>query len=233
MSRSQVVDRIVELVHSSEARPRTAFALHVGGLLARRDRHFVEAMSRADIVYADGASVVLLAKAAGGRSTERSPTTDLGWDVLRRLSAESARPPRVSVLGGRPGVAEGALQVLVDAGVARAGVAEHGYHGDWSSALDRLAEVPSDVLIVGLGAPLEMIWTMEHLDRLPASLVLTCGGWLGFLVGEERRAPRLMQRWSLEWAYRLAQNPRRLARRYGLGALVTAQLWVQARGRRR
>ena len=233
LTRSQVVAQIVHLAQSSEGRPRTAFALHVGGLLARRDPRFVEAMRRGDIVYADGASIVLLAKAAGGRSIERSPTTDLGWDVLRRLSEESGLPPKVSVVGGRPGIAQAALEVLVEAGVARAGVVEHGYHAEWSEVLTRLARAPSDVLIVGLGAPLEMVWTMEHLDRLPAALVLTCGGWLGFLAGEERRAPGLLQRWGLEWAYRLAQDPRRLARRYGFGAWVTAWLWVRARARRR
>lgn len=45
-------------------------------------------------------------------------------------------------------------------------------------------------------------------------LTLCCGASINFLTGVERRAPQWMQRLSLEWLYRLLQNPRRLARRY-------------------
>ncbi|MCW2820159.1 MAG: hypothetical protein JWR42_2946 [Marmoricola sp.] len=225
----QVADRIVELALDPVGPPATAFALHVGGLLSRRDSAFVSAMGQADIVYADGASVVKLARAAGARVIERSPTTDLGWEVLRGLSRELGRPPVVAVVGGRPGVAETAQRRLVDQGVASAGLTAHGYHDDWAPVLDQLSREPSDVLVLGLGAPLEMRWAVDHLDRLSTGLVLTCGGWLGFLAGEERRAPSFLQRLSLEWAFRLVQSPRRLARRYALGAVVSAGLWLQAR----
>ena len=62
---------------------------------------------------------------------------------------------------------------------------------------------------------------------------MTCGGWFGFVVGDEQRAPEWMQRIGMEWTWRLAQSPRRLAKRYALGAVRTAQLVpVQVRSRR-
>ena len=225
----QVVEEVVRLARTPSPRARTAFALHVGGLLARHDEAFVTSMDAADLVYADGVSVVKVAQAAGAQTIERAPTTDIGWDVLQRLTEELGRPPLVSVVGGRPGVAHDALRTLVQAGVARPGLATHGYHQEWDGVLDELAEQRSDVLVLGLGAPLEMQWATQHADRVGGALVLTCGGWLGFLAGHERRAPALVRRLSLEWAYRLLQDPRRLFKRYGVGAVVTAMLYLRAR----
>ncbi len=224
LTKHQVVEMVARLAVGPCSSPATAFALHVGGLVARRDPEFVQAMRASNIVYADGASVVLAAKAAGAVRIQRAPTTDIGWEVLRRVTSERGVPPVVSVIGGAPGVAAQALDVLVAAGVARPGVVAHGYHDDWEGTLGMLQQHPSDVLIVGLGAPLEMVWVDEHLERLATGLVLTCGGWLGFLVGNESRAPQWVQRASLEWAYRLAHSPRRLVGRYARGAFTTAVL---------
>ena len=212
--------------------PATAFALHVGGLVARHDPEFVDAMGNASLVYADGASVVIAARAAGAKRIERAPTTDIGWELLSQLTSDRGTPPVVSVVGGRPGVADRALDVLVEAGVARRGVVDHGYHLGWESTIARLQQHPCDVLVVGLGAPLEMIWVQRHLEELATGIVLTCGGWLGFLIGEEARAPGWLQRFSLEWVYRLLQSPRRLLVRYARGAVATATLAVPALVRR-
>lgn len=204
--------------------PVTAFALHVGGLVARHDREFVEAMGTASLIYADGVSVVVAARAAGAKHIERAPTTDVGWELLRQLTADRSTPPVVSVVGGHPGLAAQALDVLVGAGVARPGVTDHGYHLNWDGTLRLLQANPCDVLVVGLGAPLEMVWVHKHLEELSAGVVLTCGGWLGFLAGNESRAPTWLQRTWMEWLYRLAQSPRRLAGRYARGALSTGVL---------
>jgi N-acetylglucosaminyldiphosphoundecaprenol N-acetyl-beta-D-mannosaminyltransferase len=233
LTSSDVVQELVRLVGPPSGHPARAFALHVGGLVARRDGGFVRAMNDAELVYADGASVVLIAKAAGARRISRSSTTDIGWDVLRGLTALRGEPPVVSIVGGRPGLAAEALDVLVQAGVARAGVTDHGYHDDWTETLRALRERPADVLVVGLGAPQEMLWVSQHHGELVAGLVLTCGGWLGFLVGAEARAPAWAQRLSLEWAFRLGQDPRRLASRYTRGAGATAILCLLALFRRR
>lgn len=72
--------------------------------------------------------------------------------------------------------------------------------------------------------PKEAIWAHQNLHELPPAVVLTCGGWFGFLVGNERRAPEVLQRLSLEWAYRLRQDFWRLAGRYSHGLLATVAL---------
>lgn len=230
--RDELVDHVVELCLEARTRPAFAYALHVGGLNARRERDFVVAMRQADVVYADGGSVVWLARLAGGTRIERSPTTDIGWQVMRGFADRVGRPPRVALVGGPDGLARRAADVLEDAGVAEAVLVEHGFHHDWTPVLARLRETAPDIIVIGLGAPREMIWSQRHRDELPPGLVLTCGGWFGHLVGDERRAPRLLRRSGLEWIARVAQAPARLGPRYARGAGATALLALSTLQRR-
>lgn len=206
---------------STSDRPFIAYALHVGGLNARQDKQFVVAMSGADTVYADGASVLLLAKLANGRHVQRAATTDLAWDVLREMNVALGRPTRVALVGGAEGLAQRAGVVLAsEAGVEIVGC-EHGFHQDWSPVLAKVAASEADIVIVGLGAPREMKWVEQHRDELPSCLIMTCGGWFGFVVKDETRAPAYLQKAGLEWSYRLMQAPSRLASRYSVGLWTT------------
>jgi N-acetylglucosaminyldiphosphoundecaprenol N-acetyl-beta-D-mannosaminyltransferase len=231
-SRDELVDHVVDLSLRSTTRPAFAYALHVGGLNARRERDFVVAMRHADVVYADGGSVVWLARLAGGNRVERAPTTDVGWDVLRGFARRVGRTPRVALIGGPEGLAERAGATLAEAGAAEIAYVDHGFHHDWTEPLARLRDSVPDITVIGLGAPREMIWSQRHRSELPPGLVLTCGGWFGHLVGDERRAPRLLRRSGLEWIARVAQAPGRLGPRYARGAGVTALLALSTLQRR-
>jgi len=214
-------------------KPTVAFACHVGGLNLRHDRAFVDAMQRADLAYADGVSVIALMKLAGARSVERHPTTDLGWETFAALSERLGRPVRVALLGGPEGLAARAGEVIEKEADAEVALAEHGYHSDWAPVLERLGKTEYDMLVVGLGMPNEALWTARHLDKLPNALVLTCGGWFGYIVGDEKRAPEWMRNSGLEWIARIAQSPGRLWKRYASGAVSTVAMVPTAlRGRR-
>lgn len=220
-SRDDVVQRGVDLALGANGRPALMYALHVGGLNARRDEAFVEEMNDADLVYADGGSVVLLGRLAGAVRMERAPTTDIGWDVLRRFTEQEGRPPRIALVGGRPGLAEQAAGALEAEGVGETVFTHHGYARDWNAVVRDLSASRPDVCIVGLGAPSEMLWARAWAAQLPPSLVMTCGGWFGFLAGSEKRAPRVLRLPGLEWISRVAQSPRRLSKRYARGVLST------------
>ena len=101
---AEIVDKVVSLSVEERTQPAFAFALHVGGLNARREREFVAAMRAADVVYADGGSVVWLAKLAGAHRVARAPTTDIGWDIMRGFRERTGRVPRVALIGGPEGL---------------------------------------------------------------------------------------------------------------------------------
>ena len=76
LSAAETVAAAVELgLRGEQAR---FYALHVGGLNHRRDTEFVDEMNSAELVCADGGSVLALARLAGARTIERAPTTTSG-----------------------------------------------------------------------------------------------------------------------------------------------------------
>lgn len=84
-----------------------------------------------------------------------------------------------------------------------------------SEALARdIAATGADVLVVGLGKPLQELWIADHGVSTGAAVLLAFGASADFLAGAAQRAPEWMQRCGLEWSYRLGREPRRMARRY-------------------
>ena len=233
--RQQVASAIADaFAENGTNRPTLSFACHVGGLNLRHDHTFVAAMQRADVTYADGVSVVALMKVAGAKSVERHPTTDLGWEVFETMHKRLGRPPKVALVGGPDGLAAAAGETITESGKADVVATEHGYHSDWTGVLERIRAADPDVVVVGMGMPNEALWTSKHFDELPPAIVLTCGGWFGYLVGNEKRAPEWMRRSGLEWVARLAQAPTRLWKRYAGGAVSTVAMMPTAyRGRSR
>lgn len=220
----ETVEAAVDLAVGAADRPVRAYALHVGGLNAQEDAAFVAEMRDAELVYADGGSVVLLGRLAGSRRLQRAPTTDIGWDILHGISDRLGRPARIALVGGPPGLATRAGQALVDGGAGVVVFETDGYVDDWRPVLERLAEVDVDVCVVGLGAPREMLWVQTWFAQLPPALILTCGGWFGFLAGDEKRARGLLRLPGVEWIARVVQSPRRLGGRYARGSWVTLRL---------
>ena len=228
LSQDDVVSAIVSGTMAARTeRAWVSYALHVGGLNRRKDIDYLGAMSRADLVYADGMSIIVLARLAGARAAERAGTTDIGWTVMRQLSVALGRPVRVALIGGPDGLTRRAGQVIEADAEAEVVLTEHGYHEDWAPVLDRLAKSGCDMVLVGLGAPREMKWVDQNIRDLPPCLVMTCGGWFGFITQDEKRAPQWVCDAGLEWTYRLGQSPRRLFKRYAQGAFSTAELAVE------
>lgn len=74
-------------------------------------------------------------------------------------------------------------------------------------------ETNPDFIWVGLGAPKQEMWMYSHAIRTNA-LMFGVGAGFDYLAGELKRAPKWMQKFSLEWFFRLLQEPKRLWKRY-------------------
>lgn len=70
-----------------------------------------------------------------------------------------------------------------------------------------------DIVWVGLGAPKQEIWMNRHQGKINA-VMIGVGAGFDYFAGRIKRAPKWMQRMSLEWLYRLLQEPGRLFKRY-------------------
>lgn len=82
-----------------------------------------------------------------------------------------------------------------------------------ASLAERIRRSGAAILFVGLGCPRQEVFVYEMEQLLPMPM-LAVGAAFAYVAGELARAPRFMQRNGLEWFYRLAQEPRRLWRRY-------------------
>ncbi|WP_255470884.1 WecB/TagA/CpsF family glycosyltransferase [Pseudarthrobacter sp. B4EP4b] len=78
----------------------------------------------------------------------------------------------------------------------------------------RIAASSCDVLVVCLGKPRQELWISEYGHLTGAKVLLAFGAVVDFLAGRVRRAPARVQALGMEWAWRLALEPQRLAKRY-------------------
>lgn len=220
-------ESLVRNIAAAPERPTIAYALHIGGLNLQRDASYRRVMNSSTYTYADGAAVSVLGRIAGAKDIQRAPTTDIGWHVMQSFAATTGKMPRVALIGGEPGEAARAGAALEDAGAAHTVFTWHGFERDYRNVLATLDERDVDILFVGMGMPLEAFWVERSVTASSARIVMTCGGWFGFLTQDEKRAPGFLQCAGLEWTWRLAQDPARLWRRYLVGAYTTLIVLIQ------
>jgi N-acetylglucosaminyldiphosphoundecaprenol N-acetyl-beta-D-mannosaminyltransferase len=178
-------------------------------------------LNGAEVVFCDGAGVMLAARMLGRHIPERITYADWIWQ-LADLAAN--RGFSLYFLGARPGVAQEAAMRLKEhyPDLEIAGV-HHGYFDHSAGSAENEAVVREinaaapDILLVGLGMPLQDRWLMENWQKLDVRVFLTGGGVFDYVSGRLRRGPRLLTDNGFEWLARLLVEPRRLWRRYLLG----------------
>ncbi|QHC58453.1 WecB/TagA/CpsF family glycosyltransferase [Rathayibacter sp. VKM Ac-2760] len=166
----------------------------------------------------DGSPIAGQAKRLTGVSWPRLAGSDLIGPLLDRAAADGVR---VGVLGGSEAAQERLRARLAEErpGLVLAGL--------WSPSREQLADPAAnsrladairaarvDLLVVGLGKPRQELWIDEHGPRTGAHVLLAFGAAVDFLGGSVRRAPQWVADRGAEWLWRLALEPRRLARRY-------------------
>ena len=208
-------------------RPHTVVTANASTLsLMRREPALREACERADLVVPDGMSVVWTSRLAGLGLPERVAGVDL---MVRLLDAASEQRLSIYLLGARPNVVNTlARRCQTDwPGLTVAGVRD-GYFGPEAHAevIDDIRRAAPHILFVGMPSPFKETWCETHRDALGVPVILGVGGTFDVLAGYVRRAPRPVQAAGLEWAWRLAMEPRRLWRRYLLSNTEFA--WLAA-----
>ena len=212
---------------------------HLVKLHRLNDAETWAAYRAADLTTADGRPVVAAGGWFGKPLPARVPGSDLAPAVLATATAES--PLTVFLLGAGPGVAEvAAANIQRNHPHARV-VGTHcpplGFeHDDEQNALilSLVEEAAPDVLVVGLGFPKQEKWVHAHRDRLRCGAALCVGATIDFLAGNVRRAPAWVGKVGLEWTFRLALEPRRLAGRYAADLVHFPRLlWREWRSEKR
>jgi len=200
---------------------------------ARRDRALAGCFAGRVLVIPDGIGIVLAGRRRGWPEFSRLP----GIDLLERLAAEAAKLSwPIFLYGGAPGVAEQAAAVLTERhpGLAVGGTA-HGFltADEQAHLVARIALSGTKLVLVGLGVPRQELWLLENLAATGARIGMGAGGSFDVIAGRTRRAPLLLRRMGLEWAYRVWCEPRRWRRLLVLPGFFWRAIWPVPVERRR
>jgi N-acetylglucosaminyldiphosphoundecaprenol N-acetyl-beta-D-mannosaminyltransferase len=212
-------EAVTRLTHwATDTHPRYVCTCPVYTIMMCRENPAVkQAVNGADMVTADGMPVVWVQRRRGFPQAERV----YGPDVMLALCAKTAGAGISHFFwGGQPGVADqlvGRLKAqfprLNVAGAYTPPVADLETRPD-PAVIERLNAANAQIIWVGLGSPKQDLWMSLYRPALSAPLFIGVGAAFDMLSGVRSQAPRWMQRSGLEWLFRLAQEPRRLARRY-------------------
>jgi N-acetylglucosaminyldiphosphoundecaprenol N-acetyl-beta-D-mannosaminyltransferase len=193
---------------------------HVAAL-ARSDPAFGASMAKFDLIVPDGMPLVWAINQQlppNQRINERvyGPTL-----MLETLKATQGRPEfRHFLLGGSQSTLDKLKQVFATRfpHTAVAGVHSPPF-GEWPAGeFEHICEMirssGANLVWVGLGCPKQEHWIARHMDALPPGVYFGIGAAFAFHAGEVKQSPPVLQKLGLEWAYRLAMEPRRLFKRY-------------------
>jgi len=210
------LDLIDHWVSQADGRYICVTGVH-GIMESQRDPCLRDAHNRSGLTTPDGMPLVWAGWAAGARHIRRVYGPDL---MLAVCELASARGYSSFFYGGRPGVAERLAASLQETypGLKIAGTYAPPFR-DLSPEEDEdvvrlISAARPDLVWVGLGTPKQERWMAAHAHRLGTSVLIGVGAAFNIHAGLTRQAPRWVQRSGLEWAFRLAQEPRRLWRRY-------------------
>lgn len=185
-------------------------------VMAYEDETYRQIQNSAAMALPDGAPLSSYSRRMGYKNAKRVTGPDLMLQIFRR---SSQRGYRHFFYGATPETIEAMRRVLerdypnmIIAGMYSPPFRELTKEED-AEVVRMINEAQPDFVWVGLGAPKQEKWMYQHDGRINA-LMIGVGAGFDYLAGYIKRAPMWMQKLSLEWLYRLMQDPHRLWKRY-------------------
>lgn len=197
---------------------------------AQADNGLKQVLLHADLNCPDGKPLSWIGKFSYGDRVAQVA----GPDFINKFCEQSAQlGQRHYIYGGAPGVAEQAAKNLIAKYPELCIVGTYSppfrplSSSEQAHVCRQINESGAQLVWVCLGCPKQEKWMLEYRNQLSAKVLLGVGQAIDILAGTKDRAPELLRRAGLEWAYRLVREPRRLWKRY----LVTNFLFLFWMGR--
>ena len=175
-------------------------------------------LNSSEVVFCDGDGVRLGAWMAGRRIKEKITYNRWVWDL-----AEMSASKGLSwyLLGSRPEAIKSAVKTLEG---RYPELRILGFHSGYinseqedAALVTEINRCRPDILIVGMGMPLQERWLTEHMSGLSVHVALTGGAIFDYVAGIIKRPPDILYKMKMEWLFRLLRSPRRLFGRYVIG----------------
>ena len=219
VTRQQAIAVVEEAIGRRQGHAVCVFFVNAHTLnLAASEPSYREVLNSAHFVFADGTGVRWAARFQGIRALENLVGTDFTPALLH---SAAGRGYSYFMLGAD------AQTIAVAADYARRtfpGWTQAGYHHGYladdalnSATIDAINAARPDLLLVGMGNPIQEQWIHRNLPRLGVPVCMGIGGLFDYWAGNVSRAPQWLRKLGHEWLWRLYQQPRLKARRYLIG----------------
>jgi len=229
MPLERAVQLVLDLPNQLSEQGHPGVALHFANAynvaLSRSDSAYAQLLNSADYVFSDGVPITWVGKRAYpdlARDWERVYGPDVMTMVMQRSQPSTLRH---YLLGSTPQVLDSLTSQIRRRfpGATIVGTDSPPFHEPSTRELAerdrRIGDTAATHVWVGLGTPKQDYEVQRLAANLPV-VALAVGAAFDFLAGTTVQAPTWMQRNGLEWAYRFAREPRRLAKRYLWGNSV-------------
>ncbi len=170
-------------------------------------------LSRFDLIHADGVGVLLASKILYGSSGLKHRIT--GSDFYPLLANEGIKKGWKFFFFGD--TEETLRKISSKNPLMKIAGALNGYNFETDLVNKKINESAADILIVGLGSPLQEKWIIDNKEKLNAKIILAIGNGIKIFAGSRIRGPRFLQKLGFEWLVRLITNPTKMWRRYLIG----------------
>jgi beta-1,4-glucosyltransferase len=177
------------------------------------------------LVFNDGLSIDFASKFLYGKSFKSNLN---GTDFTPKLMLALTQHQKVVLIGSKPGVSKRAGDYLAENFGSKVLATFDGFDDikNHEALISKVNLLKPDIVMVGIGNPLQEVWMLDNADVLDAPLILGVGALFDFISGTVQRAPSWVRNLRLEWLYRLSKEPRRLGKRYSIDVLTFLYLCI-------
>lgn len=214
LSMTETVDKIDRIIKKEQSIQHVV--INVAKLVnSQKDELLRDSITSADIINIDGAGIIYGMKMLGLKPKERVAGIDLMQNLLE-LAGEKGYS--VYFLGAKQDVLDKMVQKVKNKypNIIFSG-SRNGY---WKTddeekyIVDEISSLNPNLLFVGISSPKKELFIAKNKEKLNCNIIMGVGGSFDVIAGITKRAPEFMQKYGLEWLYRIYQEPRRMWKRY-------------------
>jgi len=184
---------------------------------AQKDNVLKDSIINCDIINADGQAIIWASRLLNKNLPERVAGIDL-MEKLVKLAAE--KKYRIFFLGAKEEVVKSVVNIYTNKyGKDIIAGYRNGYFKKEEEPIiaKQISDSNANILFVAMSSPKKEIFLNTYKHLIQTSFIMGVGGSFDVIAGVVKRAPLWMQRWGMEWFYRVMQEPGRMWKRYLFG----------------
>jgi N-acetylglucosaminyldiphosphoundecaprenol N-acetyl-beta-D-mannosaminyltransferase len=223
LSVEEMVDAVEGFIGSG--RPHQYIAINADKIVKmREDDGFRDIILNSDLNIVDGQPLMWVSKLFGRPVKERYGGLDI-MDALIPISGKKGYG--IYFLGAREEIVK---KVVEEYGRKCPDMKLAGWrNGYWTeeeeaAVVEAIKRSGADILFFAMSSPRKEKFLNKYLGKMGVSFVVGVGGAFDIIAGKTKRAPEWMQKMGIEWLFRVAQEPKRLWKRYLIGN--TKFIWI-------